>query len=243
MGILSSVFFFVFVISKTATSVPVSRLEGLTKTDDKGYVDYGSLVSFVGAVSEQNKQDVLYSTLLAQLAADKKFDRARDYVNWYKFYVHILENIGYNLPHSGSFIDYAPTKSTFEISNAIIESIQGLSKSSVEVIKETIDAMKHSILADRELFATHSVSGNSANFQMVLVKIDKNDHVNVVVVGFYFEAANVSKEYLFVPYKSTDVKLKISANIFELNEEVYARVRPTIAQKLGARVKSYIKML
>src|SRR5216683_1057876 len=50
------------------------------------YVNAGSVVSFVSGVSSRNQTDVLNTTLLAQLAANKKFDREIDTVNWYKFY-------------------------------------------------------------------------------------------------------------------------------------------------------------
>ena len=42
---------------------------------NQGFVDAGSLVTFTSDISEQHRSDVLYSTLLAQLAADKESDR------------------------------------------------------------------------------------------------------------------------------------------------------------------------
>lgn len=55
--------------SSTCTAAAVSDGKA------QGLVDNGSLVSFASNVMGQKKQDVLYSTLLAQLAANKKYDR------------------------------------------------------------------------------------------------------------------------------------------------------------------------
>lgn len=62
----------------------------LADGDEAAYVDAGSLVSFVAGVSGQHKSDALNSTLLAQLAANKKFDREKQTVEWYDFYKNRL---------------------------------------------------------------------------------------------------------------------------------------------------------
>ena len=46
-------------------------------------VDAASVVTFVDGLSGQQKEDVLNSTLLAQLTANRKHDRERDTGAWY----------------------------------------------------------------------------------------------------------------------------------------------------------------
>src|ERR1043166_957342 len=58
-------------------------------------VDAASLVTFTDGVSGQQKEDVLNSTLLAQLAANRKHDRERDTVGWYGLYRTVLEQGGW----------------------------------------------------------------------------------------------------------------------------------------------------
>jgi hypothetical protein len=60
-----------------------------------GFIDNGSLVSFLAGVDRQSQADVLNSMLLAQLAANKKFDREADTVGWYGFHHDVLENLGW----------------------------------------------------------------------------------------------------------------------------------------------------
>ena len=72
-----------------------TTLGELPKKKEQGFVDCGSLVSFTENLSEQNKEDVLNSTLLAQLAANKKYDRKTQHDEWYTFYMKVLENVGW----------------------------------------------------------------------------------------------------------------------------------------------------
>lgn len=58
-------------------------------------VDAASVVTFVDGLSQQQKEDVLNSTLLAQLAANKQHDRERDMVGWYGTYLSVLEGVGW----------------------------------------------------------------------------------------------------------------------------------------------------
>src|SRR5947209_20542739 len=59
------------------------------------HVVASSTASFVAGVSKQHREDVLNSTLLADLAASKKYDRENDTENWYQFYRTVLENVGW----------------------------------------------------------------------------------------------------------------------------------------------------
>jgi hypothetical protein len=54
-----------------------------------------SVVAFSDGIFGQQKEDLLNSTLLAQLAANKKYDRERDTLNWYTFYRSVLEQLGW----------------------------------------------------------------------------------------------------------------------------------------------------
>jgi hypothetical protein len=59
-------------------------------TTDSGYVDAGSLISFVAGVSAENRADILNSTLLAQLAANKQYNREQQTQEWYGMYREVL---------------------------------------------------------------------------------------------------------------------------------------------------------
>ena len=53
------------------------------------------MVSFADGVTGQQKEDLLNSTLLAQLAANGRFDREKDTLNWYETYRTVLRGVGW----------------------------------------------------------------------------------------------------------------------------------------------------
>lgn len=59
------------------------------------YVVAGSIVSFSDRVAGQQKADLLNSTLLAQLAANRRCDRERETLNWYDVYRRVLWGVGW----------------------------------------------------------------------------------------------------------------------------------------------------
>ncbi|MXP65871.1 hypothetical protein E0493_21195 [Roseomonas sp. M0104] len=59
------------------------------------YVVAASIVTFVDGVPKQQKEDLLNSTLLAQLAANRQRDREKDTLNWYRTYRGVLERLGW----------------------------------------------------------------------------------------------------------------------------------------------------
>jgi hypothetical protein len=59
------------------------------------YVAAASVVSFADGVTGQQKEDLLNSTLLEQLAANHRFDREKDTLNWYEAYRTVLRGVGW----------------------------------------------------------------------------------------------------------------------------------------------------
>ena len=64
-------------------------------TKHSAMVVAGSTVSFLPGMTKQQQEDVLDSTLLAQLAANKKHDREKQTDAWYQTYAEVLGNIGW----------------------------------------------------------------------------------------------------------------------------------------------------
>lgn len=103
------------------TESPVVPTEGKLE----GYVDGGSLVSFVHKVSEQQRKDVLYGCNLAQLAASAQYDRVEDSENWYKAYTEVMENIGW-VVQNFQFEKIETKQSNFKLSDSILEILSEL---------------------------------------------------------------------------------------------------------------------
>jgi hypothetical protein len=83
-------------------------MRGMTADGGSGeqtaYVAKGSLVSFVAGVDQAARADVLDALLFAQLGADERFDRERDFDHWHRFYLLVMQNVGWTV----EVLDFAP---------------------------------------------------------------------------------------------------------------------------------------
>lgn len=61
----------------------------------RAYVAAASVVAFTDGIPQQQKEDLLNSTLLAQLAANKQHDRERQTLEWYQVYRDVLVKLGW----------------------------------------------------------------------------------------------------------------------------------------------------
>lgn len=212
---------------------------------DEAFVDAGSLPMFTSQLNDQQKKDVLNSTLLARLAADKKHDRFAKPDDWYNIYTNVLGRIGWVLVEDLKFNEYKSSEKEFQISQVVLEFLSALTggdKELMKVVKGTLDSLQQS--KERlTLFSSSSTSGNSGNFQILPCTVDKSKQVTVGFMGFHFTAEQVANDYLFVTYSSQDVHLSMSGQVFTLNEEVYAKVREHVLDKLGKNDNDFIDRL
>ncbi|XP_028411410.1 uncharacterized protein LOC114533972 [Dendronephthya gigantea] len=214
------------------------------KKKAKAFVDAGSLVSFTENLSGQNKEDVLNSTLLAQLAASKKHDRQTDSANWYKFYTDVLMKIGW-VTQQFQFSKYHSHTGSFEMSTVVLDILLSLvgdgEQTLVDVVKATLESFKKSGGDTIKLFDHNCVSGQQGNFQIIPCTVDKKSgQVVVKFVGAYFKATKVDSRFLFFTYSNSQVDLEKAADSLTLNEKIYSKVRQAIIDKLGGKAQTFV---
>lgn len=218
----------------------------LSTPDDTqgGYVVDGSLVSFVAGLDGQNKSDVLNSTLLAQLAANKKFDREKQTEDWYKYYQSVLEPLGWVI-QAFKFEKYAASGASFEMNKAVIEILKAIaSEDETAVSQATIDALgaldqgSHGLV----LWNSSTSSVSDGNFQIAPCSLS-NGSVVMKNASFYFNTTESTSGFLWFTYSTSKMSLYKSANTMTLNSEVYAKVRQAVIDKLGNKAVSFVAEL
>lgn len=215
-------------------------------------VDAGCLVSFLADVSEQHRSDVLNSLLLAQLAANKKFDREKDVANWYTFYRSVLEQIGWVVRQQANFLPFQIDSASITADEVIISSMKTIiDEGEVTSLQATLDALKS--LGDQDervvVFETQSHTASSdnsqtstarfqtgtissGNFQISVIR--ESEGVVVMKLGaFFFSTVGMVTRLLSFSFPSQGTRFFQGSQILELNEDVYAPLRETIANKLG----------
>lgn len=182
--------------------------------------------------------------MLAQLAANKKYDRFTQAEDWYKFYTDVLGNIGWVM-QSLKFDKYSSTQQDFKISQVVLQLLSALAggdEELINVVKETLDGLAKSP-EGVTLFSSNSTSENHGNFQILPCTVDKSNQVNVCFLGSSFQASQVDSNYFFFTYSKQDITLFKSGQVFTLNEDVYAQVREEVKKKLGKRAKDFVHNL
>lgn len=84
----------------------------------EGFINMGSLHSFTKDLSAHQKNDVLTSTLYAQIKASEKYDRTGQPYQWYTEYVTVLSQHGWDIKPF-SFNTFSPSSATFAIAEAL----------------------------------------------------------------------------------------------------------------------------
>ncbi|HEX6334289.1 MAG TPA: hypothetical protein VFZ78_08670, partial [Flavisolibacter sp.] len=96
-------------IADPVAAFPRSRsLSAVAEDVEQSFINDKSIVSFVSGVSSQARKDILNATLLAQLAAKKKYPDDLQVLEWYREFINVLTTIGWNV--QGSEISVFKTK-------------------------------------------------------------------------------------------------------------------------------------
>lgn len=207
-----------------------------------GAVDGNMVVSFVDGVTGQAKHDVLNCGLLAQLAANAKFDREEDPVNWTRFYARVLENIGWVVPQM-DFRRLQSSQSRFTMDSAIIKVIAGLlTGNQLEVMQASIEALKNLNDGDRRavIFSRNSVNLNQGNFQIDNVGVSPAGVLSMRLSAFGFKTNEQVTKVLFFSFPGGSTDIRATRTTLVLNEQVHDRLRDPILQKLGDRGLAFI---
>ena len=210
-------------------------------TKPQAFVDKGELVSFVAGVSQQNRTDVLNSTLIAQLSADKLFNRDTAVMDWYGQYSSVLGTLGWVL-EGYTFSKYSSSSASFSMDKAVLEiAAAALTGQEEAVVAATLDAMRNLPEKDGrlQLFNHTASNGSDGNFQISVCN-ETDGVVAMKNLAFYFTDAKTDTTVLFFNFSSASSSLNQCVQGQTLNSSVYAKARDTVLTKLGDNAKNFV---
>jgi hypothetical protein len=205
-------------------------------------VNAGSILSFVDNVGASERSDILFSVQFAQRAADAICDRFAETRTWYGKFNEVLEAIGW-ATEQYAFVTHDQGQGSLRMDKAALSVIAAIaSGNQLQVITASIAALEK--LSDKDkaitLFDYYSTTDLSGNFQIGAVQRSKTGALSMALGAFYFRAPVRQKKFLFFEWGSSEVNFWTAAQKMTFNIAIYAKVRRTIEQKLGASAVDHI---
>ncbi len=210
---------------------------------DSAVVAGDSLLSFVAGLTRQAREDVLNSTLLMQLAANKRFDKARQREEWFGFYTEGLGKLGWTLSHN-ELIRFHPSQASFSMNDVIIDIIEGVAGGSTfsPIARRTLEALRKQPHA-LELFMNHSNSGNVGTFQILPCSQNGAGDVTMLMNCVQLIRNVSNNSFLFINFQNNEVQIFRSAQTAVLNVQAYEQVRGAVVEKLGNNARQFVANL
>ena len=228
-----------FDVKRTRDAV---KAEVVKEGSEQAFISDKSLVSFVSGVTVQNREDVLNSTLLAQLAANKKSPIDADIAAWYKAFVELLEKIGW-VVQDKEIHQFEAKESVFELENVIIDILTAsFGAGYIAIIKKTLESLKKLTTSDDgriKVFEKNTRSSNKGCFQIALAT-EEGGAVAMKIGAFLLSSTNKVTRILFVKFTSDQTKLDYASSGLTLNQNIYAKARQLVIDKLSQDVVDYI---
>jgi len=196
----------------------------------------GSIAAFAPGMSEQHRQDVLQSLLLAQLAANAKADRQKDPAGWFTAYRGVLEQIAWVVEASAAAARYQAPFAKFTLATVIDDAFRPkILAEQLPFVTAAIAAFRSDQNSGAELvFECPSHSGGIGNFQVALANEEEDGTVTIRLAQISFNAPQHVIRLLREQFTNTS-QFRVGFLALSMNEEVFARLRPTIAAKLQGR--------
>lgn len=210
------------------------------------YVDAGVLVTFPKDTPGLRKEDILNSLLFAQLAADKSYSRETDIENWFSYFEYILQNIGWVL--TSTKFDVKVGDDYFVFASLALNQMVGndWKEADIEtfrVLFNTLHGLPDTDTSVQILYGnTYSDSTHASSLILCSFKETPEKEVQLSLLMLGFEGLSESAfRYLFHAYRAKGVAFsKAKASHMVLNEEIFQKIRATVIEKLGDKVKTMI---
>ncbi|MFD2640545.1 hypothetical protein [Pseudomonas japonica] len=222
---------------------PPPQSDNSTRRTDGAMVLGDSLVSFVSGLGQQAREDVLNSTLLMQLAASKRFDKAKQREKWFNFYTEGLGKLGWTLSHS-EMQRYQPNRQAFTLDDValdIIDSVVGGAEFA-PLARRTFESLRKQPHA-LQLFLDNCNKGNVGTFQIMPCTQNAEGDVTMLMNCMQVIRNTSNTSILFVTFQSNEVQIFRAAQTSVLNTQTYSQVREAVITKLGDNANRFLAHL
>jgi len=183
------------------------------------------------------------STLLAQLAADKKHSRFAAPSDWYDSYLSTLSHLTWQI--SGFTVQqYVPSGDMFTLEEVVLDTLKGLAaEGEVDIVREAIRTFDRLPEEDRRVLVYEQFSRSSHIIDLQVSVA--NDSSTLLSLGVVLETeqkvAGLFREEIPVSQLVGQIRTLLFRG--SLSAKAYAPLRKEVIDKLGARRQELILSL
>jgi hypothetical protein len=205
------------------------------------------LFSFAQGVTEETREAISDSALLAQLVANKRSSAEGAPVEWYAVYQDVLQNLGWLVQDRG-WVDYTAEGTAVEVHQKIIEVLQvalGPSAAALTIIKSAIDTLQ-AMKPDTSwltIFSRESQHARIARFQVGLVEKGETADVFVTLLACLIEATNSVTQVLVLKFRNENARFSANSAKVSINERAFREILPAVRTKVRAYQADYVSSI
>jgi hypothetical protein len=221
----------------------VESINDFDAQKDQAVVVGSDIVSFVAGITPQLRAAIVNSSLLAQLAANRKVPERNELRAWYDVYFDTLTRLGWQAQERG-FSEHHETGEDFEAAKAILSiagAIFGPTATALAIVASTLKAMES--LSDGPWFAVFergSRSAKAARFQVSTVEPSSDGSSYISMMAFELDAKTALTQVLFFKYRASDVTLRHASGRVSVDSEILAAIAPAVAEKVAAYTRNFV---
>lgn len=207
----------------------------------------GQVTAFTAGMTGQDKQDVEYTTLAAQLNSDVKVPDNQSYEDmqeWFKNYAKVLSNLGWVM--SFEWEKFNSSSSGLSMDKVVLEVLAAVaSQNGMAIAKAAMDAVSKLPSEDGKLklFDSSTMGDKAGKFQLGVASKD-GDSISLACGAFAMDYKTRDTTVLWFNWKSSDVNIYKDQKTCTFNQDVYANGgREALEKKLQGHVKTYVDEL
>lgn len=204
----------------------------------------GQVTAFTAGLSGQDKQDVEYTILAAQMNSDVKVSDNQSLEGmkaWFKNYSEVMSNLGWVM--SFDWEHYQARSQGLTMDQVILEVLAAVaSQNGAAIAKAAIDAMKQLPKEDGriKLFSNATTSDKAGKF-MLSVATKENDTISLAFGAFAMDFSTRNTTVLWFNWKNNDVNIYKDQKIATFNQNYYANgARKALEAKLHNHASRFV---
>jgi hypothetical protein len=207
----------------------------------------GQVTAFSGNLSGQDKQDVEYTTLAAQLNSDvvvpdnQSFEQMQA---WFANYSKVMSNLGWVM--SFNWEKYQAGSQGLSVDAVILQVLAAVaSENGAAIAKAALDAIgKLPQEGGRIKLFNNSTMGDRAGKFLLGVAAKENEAISLAFGAFAMDYKTRDTTVLWFNWKSSDVSIYKDQKVATFNQDYYAKgARNKLEDKMRDHAAAYVEDL